>query len=411
MNYSKLRTVDKLDVNSKIVFLRLDLNVPVVNGSITSYKRINEALPTINYLVKNNAKIVILSHFGRPKTKEDVLSKKFSLEVVYNAIKKLLNKSVKNFTFVKESRGSILEGEIDKLKNKEILLLENTRFNDIDLESGQLINLESNCDYELSKYWASLCDCFVNDAFGAAHRKHASTFGIGKFNKNNAIGLLMKKELETLSNVVKNPRVPYLVIFGGAKVSDKIKAVNAVIKKASKVIISGGMAYTFVAAQGFDVGKSMVEHSMIDVAKKLMKKYPNKLCISSDFMCSRKFENDKPIYKTKEDGLGDLMGLDIGKNSINSFNEVIKSANTILWNGPMGVTEFSNYANGTNQICKAIAMRTKAGAFTVIGGGDSAAAAEKLKKESSFSFISTGGGASLRLIEGSKLEGIASIKH
>ncbi|MBR2651405.1 phosphoglycerate kinase [bacterium] len=152
MNYSKLRTVDKLDVNSKIVFLRLDLNVPVVNGSITSYKRINEALPTINYLVKNNAKIVILSHFGRPKTKEDVLSKKFSLEVVYNAIKKLLNKSVKNFTFVKESRGSILEGEIAKLKNKEILLLENTRFNDIDLESGQLINLESNCDYELSKY-------------------------------------------------------------------------------------------------------------------------------------------------------------------------------------------------------------------------------------------------------------------
>ena len=411
MNYSKLRTIDKLDVNNKVVFLRLDLNVPVINGRITSYKRINEALPTINYLVKHSAKIVILSHFGRPKTKEDVLSKKFSLEVVYNAMKKMLTKSVKDFSFSKDNKGDHVESLINQMKPKEIVLLQNTRFNDIDMETCQLVYLESNCDVILSIYWASFCDCFVNDAFGAAHRKHASTYGIGKFNKNNAIGLLMKKELTTLESVVKNPKTPYLVIFGGAKVSDKIKAVNAVIKKASKVIISGGMAYTFVAAQGFNIGKSMVESTMINVAKKLMKKYPDKLCISSDFMCSKKFENNKPIYRTKEEGMEGLMGLDIGKNSIEEFKKVIASANTILWNGPMGVTEFSNYANGTNQICKAIALRTKSGAFTVIGGGDSAAAAEKLKKESSFSFISTGGGASLRLIEGSKLEGIASIKH
>lgn len=220
----------------------------------------------------------------------------------------------------------------------------------------------------------------------------------------------MKEELDTLTSVQKNAKSPFVVIFGGAKISDKLKAVEAVIGNADKVIISGGMAYTFVKAQGFDIGKSMVEESMIPVAKELMSKYADKICISSDFMCATKFANEKPTYKTQESGLGKLMGLDIGKKSIEKFTKIISTANTVLWNGPMGVTEFSHYETGTNEICEAIAKRTKKGAFTVIGGGDSAAAAEKLGKESSFSFISTGGGASLRLIEGSDLEGLGSIK-
>lgn len=411
MNYHKLMTVDKLKVRNKVVFLRLDLNVPVDKTEITSFKRINATLPTIQYLLEQDAKIVILSHFGRPKTKDDLKSGKFSLRIVAKALgEKVKQFNPHKFTFIAENKGMKVEEQIKTMQPKDIIVLENTRFNDIDPSSGELINLESGCDVQLAKYWANLCDVFVNDAFGAAHRKHASTYGIGKYNRKNAIGFLMKEELKTLSSVVKTAQKPFVVIFGGAKISDKLKAVNAVIQKADKVIISGGMAYTFVAAQGFDVGKSMVEESMIPTAKELMMNYKDKICISCDFMCSPTFSDTKPVYRTQEEGLGQYMGLDIGEKSIAEFKKVIATANTVLWNGPMGVTEFKNYAKGTNEICEAIAKRTKAGAFTVIGGGDSAAAAEKLNKESSFSFISTGGGASLKLIEGSELEGIASIK-
>lgn len=410
MNYSKLRTVNKLNVKDKIVFLRLDLNVPIVKSKITSFKRINATIPTIKYLLEKNAKVVILSHFGRPKTKDDLKSGKFSLKPVSKALFERISEFANKCTFISKNKGEEVEQAINSMSNKDVLLLENTRFNDIDAKNGKLINLESGCDENLSKYWANLSDVFVNDAFGAAHRKHASTYGIAKYNKKNAIGFLMKEELDVLTSIQKNSKAPFVVIFGGAKISDKLKAVKAVIENADKVIISGGMAYTFVAAQGFDVGSSMVETSMIPIAKELMVTYKDKIAISTDFMCAPKFANIKPVYKTQEDGLGKLMGLDIGKNSIAKFKRIIKTANTVLWNGPMGVTEFSYYENGTNKICEAIAERTANGAFTVIGGGDSAAAAEKLNKESSFSFISTGGGASLRLIEGSDLDALSSIK-
>lgn len=409
MNYKKKFRLEKTNVKNKVVFLRLDLNVPVVNDEITSTKRIDAAIPTINYLLEHGAKVVILSHFRRIKTLDDVVSGKNSLYLVAKELANKLVGKTNKLTFIGDNKGRVVESEINNMNPGEVIVLENTRYNDVD-ENGHLINLESGCDQELSKYWASLCDVFCNDAFGAAHRKHASTYGIGEFAKKSCIGFLMVKEIETLSNVIDNPTSPFLVIFGGAKVSDKLKAVENVIDKADKVIISGGMAYTFVAAQGYDVGLSLVEQNMIPVARELMDKYPEKLSISCDFMCSPEFANIEPEYRTQEEGLEGLMGLDIGKKSIEKFVKDINEANIILWNGPMGVTEFSEYAKGTNDICNAIAQRTKIGAYTVIGGGDSAAAAEKLGKQDSFSFISTGGGASLALIEGKELEGIASIK-
>lgn len=409
MVYNK-RILNELDLSEKVVFLRLDLNVPVDNGQITSYKRINSTLPTIKYLLDNNAKIVILSHFGRPQTIGDIKSGKFSLEIVARALAAKIGKLANEISFISESKGPEVEEKIASLTPKSILVLENTRFNDIG-EDGSLINLESGCDEELSKYWASLCDVFVNDAYGAAHRKHASTYGIGKYQENNAIGFLMNEELKQLTKIVNNPIRPLAVIFGGAKVSDKSKAVEATLRTADKVIISGGMAYTFLAAQGYDMGLSKVENDFLDEAKRLLAQYPEKLVISSDFLCSPTFSDTEPVYRTKEEGLEGYMGLDIGEKSVKEFESVINSCNSILWNGPMGVTEFSHYTKGTNQICDAIAERTELGAFTVIGGGDSAAAAEKLGKQDSFSWISTGGGASLVLIEGKELMGIASIQE
>lgn len=409
MQYNKV-LVDQLDVQNKVVFLRLDLNVPVLDGKITSFKRIDATLPTISYLLEKGAKVVILSHMGRVKKLEDKTSGRLSLEIVAQDLAKKLNGKANRLTFIGANTGAVVEEKISKMEAGDVIVLENTRYNDVN-DAGEVVNLESGCDAELSKYWANLCDVFVNDAFGAAHRKHASTFGIGEFQKNNAIGFLMQKELETLSNVTNAPKSPFVVIFGGAKVSDKLKAVRAVIEKADKVIISGGMAYTFAAAQGFDVGLSLVEKDMIPTAQELMKEYGSKLTISSDFECSPEFANIEPTYRTQEEGLAGLMGLDIGPRSIAAFEADIANANTVLWNGPMGVTEFSYYEAGTNAICNAIAARTEQGAFTVIGGGDSAAAAEKLGKQDSFSFISTGGGASLTLIEGSNLMGIASINN
>lgn len=408
MKFNSLKVVDQLNVKDKCVFLRLDLNVPIIKGKITSFKRINETIKTIDYLINEGAKVVILSHFGRPKSVEDIESGKFTLAPVAKELFKKIH-GAKNCKFIEKSTGKEVEDAIKKMQPCDVLVLENTRFNDISLKTKKLVNKESENSEELAKYWAGLCDVFVNDAFGAAHRKHASTYGIASFQKNNAIGFLMHNELEMLNKVVSSAKSPFVVIFGGAKISDKLKAVNVVINRADKVIVSGGMAYTFVAAQGFDVGKSMVEESMIPVAKELMEKYKDKLCISSDFMCSPTFSDTKPEYRTQEEGMKGLMGLDIGKRSIKEFVKIINTANTILWNGPMGVTEFSHYENGTNKICEAIAKRTESGAFTVIGGGDSAAAAEKLNKESSFTFISTGGGASLRLIEGSGLDALGSI--
>lgn len=409
MKYNKVLW-NEVDVKNKVVFLRLDLNVPVIDGKITSTKRIDESIPTIDYLVKQGAKIVILSHMGRVKVGYDKKSELLSLEIVAEKIAEImLPKGATSVTFVGQNKGPVVEELISELKPGGILILENTRYNDIYM--GEQVNYESNKNPDLSKYWAGLCDVFIDDAYGTAHRDHASTAGIAEYNKNNAIGILMQEELTHLSKAIDDAVAPFVVIFGGAKVSDKLKAVESCLKKADKVIISGGMAYTFLKAKGYDMGKSNVENDLIDVAKDLMKRYPDKIVISTDFLCSPEFADIKPVYRTAEQGLAGYMGLDIGDKSIADFKKIIADANTILWNGPMGVTEFSYYGNGTAEICKAIAERTKKGAYTVIGGGDSAAAAEKLGMEDSFSWISTGGGASLKMIEGSQLPALIPIRN
>ncbi len=402
MNLNK-RLITEVDVTNKIVLVRLDLNVPIIDGKITSFKRIDETLPTLKYLIDNNARIVILSHLGRPNCVRDLNDPAFSLKLVAKTIADKLGNLTPKVSFVNANKGAKVEELVSNLKTKEILVLENTRFQDVDKKEDEYIGLESNNDQELAQYWASLCDVFVNDAYGAAHRKHASTYGIASFQPNNAIGFLMYRELTQLNKVVNEPIRPFTILFGGAKVSDKLLAVKSALNKADKVIISGGMAYTFLAAQGYDMGNSKVEKELIPLANELFKEYKDKIVISSDFLCAQSFANIPPIYKTKEDGLDGLIGLDIGAKSIKEFEDIIAKSNSILWNGPMGVTEFSHYTVGTNKICEAIAERTKLGALTVIGGGDSAAAAEKLNKESSFSWISTGGGASLVMLSGNDL--------
>lgn len=409
MKYNKV-LVNELDVKNKVVFLRLDLNVPIIDNKITSLKRIDASLPTIKYLVENQAKVVILSHMGRINPGYEKWTEKLSLQIVSKTIAKKMLPLAKAVTFVSANKGNVVEDLIKKMEPGSILVLENTRYNDLD-QKGKQVSLESKKNIELSKYWANLSDVFVNDAYGAAHRDHASTAGIAENQKNNAIGFLMESELKQLSKAVDEPVSPFVVIFGGAKVSDKLKAVEAVIGKADKVIISGGMAYTFLKAQGYDMGLSSVEDHLLDTARDLLKKYPEKIVVSKDFLCSPTFSDEKPVYKTAEDGLKGYMGLDIGKKSIEEFKKIIKTANTILWNGPMGVTEFDHYETGTMEICKAIAERTKAGAYTVIGGGDSAAAAEKLGMEKSFSWISTGGGASLKMMEGTELVALVPIQN
>ncbi len=408
MEFNKTMVTD-IDVANKVVFLRLDLNVPVIDGKITSFKRINSALPTIKYLLDHDAKVVILSHMGRPKSADDVASGKYSLRPVAEDLAKKLSADCNSIAFSPDNTGPVVETYIKEMKPRDVLILENTRYNDVLADGSYLPTESANSEY-LAKYWADLCDVFVNDAFGAAHRKHASTDGIASRKEVNAIGFLMETELQNLNFAIKNGKKPLTVIFGGAKISDKLKAITQLAPIADHLIIGGGMAYTFCKAMGYNVGTSMVEDSMIPAVKELLVKYKDKLTISSDFECAKEFANTEPVYRTIEEGLNGLMGLDIGPKSIEAFKAIIAKSNTIVWNGPMGVTEFSHYATGTNEICEAIAERTEAGSFTVIGGGDSAAAAEKLGKETCFSFISTGGGASLKFLEGSNLEGIASIK-
>lgn len=293
----------------------------------------------------------------------------------------------------------------------DIILLENTRYNDVN-ENNEVVKKESKCDNELGKFWASLADVYVNDAFGTAHRKHASNVGIAQNIQTSCIGFLVEKELNNLSKVTENAVHPFVAIMGGAKVSDKLKIVNHLLEIADYVLIGGGMAYTFLKAQGYNIGESLVQDEMIEDAKKILEKGKNKIVLTLDCNCSAKFADLKPEYREIKNGLSGTSGLDIGPKTVDLFKEKLMNAKTVVWNGPMGVFEFSNYSAGTKSVCNILKDITSKGAFTVIGGGDSAAAAVSLGfKESDFSFVSTGGGASLALIEGSPLPGIEAIQN
>lgn len=382
-----------IEPKGKIVLMRADFNVPMKEGKITNDNRIVAALPTINSLLERGAKLVLFSHLGKVKTDEDKLTK--SLAPVAQRLSELISKPVK---FVAQTRGEELETAIKSLGEGEVLMFENTRF-----EKGETKN-----DEELGKYWASLGELFVNDAFGTAHRAHASNVGIST-HLPAVSGFLMDKEIVNIGGVVDEPERPFVAILGGAKVSDKIAVIENLLKKADKVLIGGGMAYTFLKAMGKNIGNSLLEEDRIELAKELLAKGEGKIVLPVDVVAAKAFANDAEHRTCDIDDIAsDEMGLDIGPKSVAAFEEILKDAKTIVWNGPMGVFEMPNFEAGTRAICDY--MSKLKSAKTVIGGGDSAAAAFQFGfKDEDFSHISTGGGASLEYLEGKVLPGVAAI--
>ncbi|KAF0370489.1 phosphoglycerate kinase [Pediococcus acidilactici] len=395
-------TVSDLDVKGKKVLMRVDFNVPVKNGVIGDDNRIVAALPTIKYIIENGGKAILFSHLGRIKKEED--KKELTLRPVAQRLSDLLGKPV---TFVPVTRGAQLEDAVNGLNDGDVLLFENTRFEDLDGKK------ESGNDLELGKYWASLGDMFVNDAFGTAHRSHASNVGVATAmkaeGKKVAAGFLMEKEIKFLGEAVDDPKHPFVAILGGAKVSDKIGVIDHLLDKADKVIIGGGMTYTFYAAKGMSIGNSLVEADKIDVAKEILAKGGDKIVLPVDSVVAEKFDNDVP-HKVVEGDIPDgYMALDIGPKSVAEFKDVLKDAKTVVWNGPMGVFEMSNYAKGTLEVGKFLG--TLSDATTIVGGGDSTAAVKQLGVGDQLTHISTGGGASLEYLEGKELPGIAAISN
>lgn len=392
------KIVSDLDLKGKTVLVRADFNVPLKDGEITNDNRIVQALPTIQYIIEQGGKIVLFSHLGKVKEESD--KAKLTLRPVAEDLSNKLDKEV---VFVPETRGEKLEAAIKDLKEGDVLLVENTRYEDLDGKK------ESKNDPELGKYWASLGDVFVNDAFGTAHREHASNVGIST-HLETAAGFLMDKEIKFIGGVVNDPHKPVVAILGGAKVSDKINVIKNLVNIADKIIIGGGMAYTFLKAQGKEIGISLLEEDKIDFAKDLLEKHGDKIVLPVDTKVAKEFSNDAKITVVPSDSIpADQEGMDIGPNTVKLFADELEGAHTVVWNGPMGVFEFSNFAQGTIGVCKAIANLKDA--ITIIGGGDSAAAAISLGFENDFTHISTGGGASLEYLEGKELPGIKAINN
>ncbi|MCH4207284.1 MAG: phosphoglycerate kinase [Solobacterium sp.] len=385
--------VKDLDVKGKRVIVRVDFNVPHKNGVITDDNRVRAALPTINYLTENGAKVILMSHLGKIKTDED--KAKNDMSIVADCLAKLQPAKV---TFVNATRGPELEDAVKAMKDGEIVLMQNTRY-----EKGETKN-----DPELGKYWAGLGDAFVEDAFGSVHRAHASTVGIPSNMKEVAGGFLIEKELKYLGQALDDPKRPFVAVLGGAKVSDKIAVIENLLKIADKVIVGGGMAYTFFKAEGWNVGTSLLEADKVDIAKDFLEKGKGKLILPIDTVVANDFDNPTDVKTVASNEIPDgYMGLDIGPKTVELFTKELAGAHTVFWNGPMGVFEKEQFAVGTVGVCKAIASLDDC--MSVIGGGDSASAAKNLGYADKFTHISTGGGASLEYMEGKELPGIAII--
>lgn len=390
-------TVKDLDVRGKHVIVRVDFNVPHKGNVITDDNRVRAALPTINYLTENGAKVLLLSHLGKVKTEED--KAKNDMSIVAECLAKLQSAPV---TFVNATRGEELENAVKAQEDGSIVLMQNTRY-----EKG-----ESKNDPELGKYWASLGDLFVEDAFGSVHRAHASTVGIPSNLPEGcaAVGFLVEKELNVLGGALNDPKRPFVAILGGAKVSDKIGVIENLLKIADKVIIGGGMSYTFSAAEGGKIGDSLLEADKIDLAKEFMAKGAGKLFLPVDTVEANAFDNATEIRTVKAGAVDDgFQGLDIGPESVELFKKELEGAKTVFWNGPMGVFEKPNFAKGTLEVGKFLG--TLANATTIVGGGDSTAAVKQLGVADKLTHISTGGGASLTYLEGKTLPGIAAISE
>ena len=392
----KKLSIRDLDLKGKRLFIRVDFNVPLdEEGKITSDKRIQASLPTIQFALENGASVILASHLGRPKGK---VNPKMSLKPVAAALEKFLNRKVQ---MAPDCIGAAVQALAQALKPGDVLLLENLRFHPQE---------EAN-DPEFSRQLASLCDTYVNDAFGTAHRAHASTAGIIQYVAKAGAGLLMEKELSYLGKAVSNPDRPYVAIIGGAKVSDKIEIIENLLKLVDALLIGGGMAYTFLTAEDYEVGKSLVEVDKIDLAKSLIqtaKEKNVKLLLPVDHVVADKFEaTAQTKITTIQETPADWMGLDIGPETIKRFTEQIAAAKTILWNGPLGVFEMEPFSHGTMSIAKVVAENSRA--TSIVGGGDSVAAISKAGVAKSISHISTGGGASLEFLSGLKLPGVEAL--
>ncbi len=387
------KTIRDYDLNNKKVIIRVDFNVPMKDGVILDDTRIRESLPTIKYALMNNAKVILMSHLGRIKTEKD--KENLSLKNVCKRLSQLLNKEV---IFVPFTRGLELEKSIENMEQGDIILMENTRFEDL---NG---NLESGNDSNLGKYWANLGDIFINDAFGTCHRSHASNVGIAS-NIPSGIGFLVEKEIKNLSVVLDNPNKPFTVIMGGAKISDKVPIIDALAKKADNILIGGAMAFTFLLATGLNVGSSLVDENSISIALDLLKKYADKIILPIDAVVSDSI-NGKGIEKFVSDIKSNDIGLDIGSKTVEIFGEYLIESKTILWNGPVGYVENSEFQGGTRGLCEIL---KNLDACKIVGGGDSASAIINLGYKDYMTHISTGGGASLEFIEGKQLPGIVVI--
>lgn len=391
------KSIKDFDLDNKKVIIRVDFNVPIKDGNITDDNRIKESLKTIQYAIDNNAKVILMSHLGRVKEEQDL--EKNTLEPVALRLSELLDKDL---VFVDMTRGKELEDAINEMKPKDVLLIQNTRYEDLDGKK------ESKNDPELGAYWASLGDIYINDAFGTAHRAHASNVGIAS-HLPNGIGFLIEKELENLLPAINEPERPLTVILGGSKVSDKIGVIENLVKIADHILIGGGMAFTFLKAAGLPIGKSLLDEENIEFCKKILKEHEDKIVLPIDVVCSKSIEKPTDVRECFiSDIKDDEIGLDIGNQSVKLFKQHINDSKTIIWNGPVGMFEEKAYEKGTKEICKAL---TESGSKTIVGGGDSASAAINFGYKEKFSHISTGGGASLELLEGKVLPGIDIINE
>lgn len=390
-----MKTIKDLNIDGKKVIIRCDFNVPIKDGKIVDDTRIKGALETIKYCLDRDCKVILLSHLGRVKEKEDL--KKNDLSIVAEKLASLLKQDI---LFSEETRGEDLEDTVNSMEEGDVLLIQNTRYEDLDGKK------ESGNDEELGKYWASLGEVFINDAFGTAHRAHASNVGIAS-HLPSAVGFLIEKEMNALKELDK-PEHPFVVVLGGAKVSDKIGVIENLVTKADRILIGGGMAFTFLKAEGYEIGKSLLDEENIDFCKKILSKYKDKIILPIDVAVTNEYTNDEK-YRLKDikDISTDEMGLDIGEKTVKLFEDILKTSKIVIWNGPLGVYEFSKYKVGTDKVLKYVVDNN---IKTILGGGDIVAAATTANLKDKVYHASTGGGATLEYLEGKKLPGIEIIK-
>lgn len=386
-----MKRIDEMNLKNKKVIIRVDFNVPLdKNLKIVDDNRIKESLTTIKYCLDNNCKIILLSHLGKVKKESDKVTK--SLKPVATRLSELLNQEVK---FIPATRGNLVSDAVNNMQDKDIILLENTRFEDLDGKK------ESGNDPELAKFWASLGEVFINDAFGTCHRAHASNVGISKYIKESCLGFLVLKELDNLLPIIKEPERPFVVILGGAKIVDKIGTIKNLVNIADYILIGGAMAYTFLKAKGIETGKSLIDEESLAFCKEMLDK-TNKIILPIDHVKSLDMESDE--YLIKDNINSEEIGLDIGPKTIELFKSYLEKAKTCFWNGPMGYYEKAIYQKGTKALCEIISNLS---ITSVVGGGDTASCVINMGYKDKFTHVSTGGGASLELLEGKELPGIS----